>query len=116
MTATHANRYALTVWYYDGVERSEAVAKSQELQSGDEKGDREAQMEASDFIKNTLANEEMKDLKRVGELAAGLSEKAIKICAGITGLPSEEAFIAAANNLTQDGLAQLRVGLNTMGM
>ena len=32
VTATNSNRYALTVWYYDGIERSEAVAKSKELQ------------------------------------------------------------------------------------
>jgi len=116
VTATNSNRYALTVWYYDGVERSEAVAKSQELQSGDEKGDMEAQLEASEFIKNTLANENMKDLAMVGTLAGKLSEKAIRICAGICGLPSEEAFRAAANNLTDDGLRELREGLQRMGV
>ena len=84
--------------------------------SGDEKGDSEAQLEASEFIRNTLANEKVKDLEKVGELANKLSEKAIRICAGVCGLPSEEAFRAAANNITPESLEELRRGLRSMGV
>lgn len=127
VTAAHDKRYAMTVWYYDGVERNEAVLSAKRLETGDEKGDMEAQAEASAFIKQTLAGEagegdltgksaSAEELRRIGVLASKLSPKAVKIVAGICGAPSEEYFLEAANQLTPESLAELRVGLAKMGV
>jgi hypothetical protein len=116
----------MTVWYYDALERSEAVAAA--ASAGDEKGDFEAQSDASKFIKETLAGEfgegaggqdrtaSEEELKRIGMLAGKLSKKAIAIVAGICGAPSEEHFLEAARSLTADSLAELRSGLSKMGV
>ncbi|GMH68278.1 hypothetical protein TrST_g5441 [Triparma strigata] len=128
VTAAQESRYAMTVWYYDGLERSEAVASANHVETGDEKGDMEAQAEASAFIKQTLVgdgqgsfdgtgeNASAEELRRIGDLAGKLSEKAIKIVAGICGAPSEEYFLEAARQLTPDSLKELRVGLAKMGV
>ncbi|GMI11107.1 hypothetical protein TrLO_g10095 [Triparma laevis f. longispina] len=126
VTAALESRYAMTVWYYDGLERSEAVASANHMESGDEKGDMEAQADASAFIKQTLVGDggfdqsgesaSAEELRRIGDLAGKLSEKAIKIVAGICGAPSEEYFLEAARQLTPDTLKELRVGLAKMGV
>ena len=87
----------------------------------------EAQAEASKFIKETLAGEfgegdstgrtvDKDELKRIGKLAGKLGKKAIAIVAGICGAPSEEHFLEAANSLTRESLAVLRMGLSKMGV
>jgi hypothetical protein len=127
VTAAHDKRYAMTVWYYDSLERSEAVAAGASAESGDEKGDFEAQTEASKFIKETLAGQfgegdstgrtaNDEELQRIGALAGKLSEKATRIVAGICGAPSETHFLEAAKSLTAESLAELRVGLSRMGV
>ena len=129
VTSSNKPRVAMTVWYYDSLERSEAVARAQEMEAdkGEEKGDMEAQNEASEFIKTTLAGEEKSagggggldlevELRQVGELAGKLSMKAVKIVAGICGAPSEEAFLQGAKNMTKEGLQDLRDGLRRMGV
>ena len=123
VTPTHKARCAMTVWYYDRVERSEAVAAGASAQSGDEKGDIDAQAEASDFIRQTLAGDNEKrvrvddaELKRLGKLAANLSKKAVKIVAGIVGAPSVEYFLEASSRLTPSSLTELRAGLQKMGV
>ena len=119
VTAAHDTRYAMTVWYYDGLERSEAVASAKAMEAGEEKGDMKAQSEASAFIKQTLAGESgqgdltgksasAEELRRIGALASKLSRKAVKIVAGICGAPSEEYFLEAANQLTSETLAEVR--------
>ena len=127
VTSTDHMRYSMTVWYYDSLERSEAVASSASMGSGDEKGDWEAQAEASKFIKETLAGEfgegdktgrtaDEDELKRIGVLAGKLGEKATKIVAGICGAPSEAHFLQAARSLTPETLGELRRGLSKMGV
>ena len=131
--ANHRKRLALTIWYYDALERSEAVASAMEAEknaggTGEEKNDKKAAMEASAFIKDTIAGKGTKgegegredvtdeELKRVGEMAAKLSERAVKIVAGICGAKDEETFRAGCRNLTREGLRELRAGMNTMGI
>ena len=125
VTPAHKARYAVTVWYYDRIERSEAVAMGAGTEKGEEAGDVEAQSEASKFIKETLAGEGGEDvdeavdeaeLRRVGQLANGLSKKALKIVAGICGAPSEEYFLEAANRMDERSLRDLREGLSKMGV
>ena len=118
---------SLPLRYYDAHERADAVGASEAAKSGDEKGDMEAQAEASKFIKETLAGEfgsgdatgrtaDEEELKRIGTLAGQLGEKAMKIVAGICGAPSDAHFREAARQLTSESLAELRVGLAKMGM
>jgi len=125
VTPANKSRYAVTVWYYDRVERSEAVAMGADTEKGEEAGDMEAQAEASKFIKETLAGgdgNEVKEsvdeaeLRRVGHLANELSKKALKIVAGICGAPSEEYFLEAANRMDKRSLRELREGLSKMGV
>ena len=124
VTSSNRKRVAMTVWYYDSLERSEAVARANEMEKdkGDEKIDADAQSEASVFIKKTLAGAEgegvdlEEELRQVGMLASKLNAKALKIVAGICGADSEAQFLEGARNMSKEGLQDLRRGLKRMGV
>jgi len=122
---SYAHRLALTVWYYDVIERTDAVERAKREQEQNpsshrvDQGDIAGRQEASNFMKlivddTDLAVADLLHLLR--EKKEELRPSAKRILAGITGLPSPEAFSNAIEELTIDGLEMMREEFRKMGV
>lgn len=124
---TYGNRHAITIWYYDKIERLEAVAKAKELGRGSAaaKTSAETQREVKQFMSDLMGGDEVSEdggepsqaeLSLLASKVQSLSNDALTIISSITGAPSAESFRQGFVLLTTADLKSMRALFRRMGL
>jgi len=124
---TFGDRHAITLWYYDGQERAEALARSKESGRALEvkNAGEDAQREAKQFIADLMGGDEVsesggepsqEELKALENKVKDLSPEAATIVVAITGAPNVESFREGFGLLTPSDLKSMRQLFRKMGL
>ena len=120
---SHTERHAVTLWYYDRLERVTALDRARDsgglgaataTQSDSARAEAQAlvrllMVEDGDIAATTAA-----DCSELSHKVARLSPQALAIVAAIVGAPSVAHFQQAAAQLSPHDLVKLRADFNTM--
>ena len=112
-------RHALTMWYYDELERAEALAAAKVSGGVTAAAEEKERQEAQTLIRAMMAADPSADptpaeCTALGDRVAALSPAALQIVSSIVGAPSASHFEAAAARLTPLELKKLRQDFSTM--
>jgi hypothetical protein len=124
---TYGDRHAITVWYYDQIEREQAIASAKDsgaAQAAVNAGT-DAQREAKEFISDLMGGDEVdedggdpskEELQALCNKVVDLSDNTLGVVASITGAPSTSSFRAGFPMLTPADLKQMRQLFRRMGL
>lgn len=112
-------RHALTMWYYDKLERAEALEAAKIAGGSTAAAEEKERQEAQTLIRAMMAVDPTADptaeeCAELGRRVSGLSPAALQIVSSIVGAPSASHFEAAAARLTPAELKKLRQDFSTM--
>ena len=124
-------RYAITIWYYDTLERMNAIneAKLKNINNPNFQNSKntkiESQIEAKQFISELMGGNEIdseggdptiEDISLLALKVRNLSEEAVTIVSSITGAPSPESFKEGFELLQPNDLKSMRKLFRNMGL
>jgi len=115
----HAPRHSFTLWYYDALEKAEAMAAQRVAGlagAAGEKVQREAQQLLRDILAQDVITPCEEGCQALASRVRGMSPQAIAIVAAVVGAPSANDFASAAAHMTPGGLAALRDEISSMGL
>ena len=112
-------RHALTMWYYDKLERAEALDAAKIAGGANAAAEERERQEAQTLIRAMMAGDPAADptaaeCAALGARVNALSPAALQIVSSIVGAPSASHFQEAAARLTPSGLKKLRQDFSTM--
>ena len=123
------HRHAITIWYYDSIERLDALKKAKELGRGSivAKSSLESQTQVKLFMTELMGGNDVSDDHDGGDpteqelmiLATKvkiLPDEVLSIVANITGAPSVESFRQGFELLTVQDLKSMRALFRRMGL
>lgn len=112
-------RHSFTLWYYDALEKAEALANARVGESGGAKP--AAQASAKNLIRDIMAQDN--GITSTNEGCAILAQRvkamttsALTIVAGIVGASTAKEFSDYASSITPDALRLLRDQISSMGL
>ncbi len=122
-----SNRHSITIWYYDAVERDEAVTRARVSGHAAQvaQSTPESQRDAKVFIGALMGGDEVgedggnpteEDLRVLTERVRELSSPALSIVSSITGAPSEASFRQGFELLSLEDLKSMRQLFRRMGL
>lgn len=112
-------RHALTMWYYDKLERAEAIESAKIAGGANAAVEERERQEAQTLVRAMMAADPAADptaeeCAELGRRVSALSPAALQIVSSIVGAPSASHFQQAAARLTPSELKQLRQDFSTM--
>lgn len=112
-------RHALTMWYYDKLERAEALETAKIAGGANAAAEERERQEAQTLIRAMMAADPAADptaaeCAELGRRVKALSPAALQIVSSIVGAPSASHFQEAADRLTPSELKKLRQDFSTM--
>ncbi len=112
-------RHALTMWYYDKLERAEALEAAKIVGGANAAAEERERQEAQTLIRAMMAADPASEptaaeCAELGKRVNALSPAALQIVSSIVGAPSASHFQQAAARLSPSELKKLRQDFSTM--
>ncbi|GAX75549.1 hypothetical protein CEUSTIGMA_g2992.t1 [Chlamydomonas eustigma] len=115
---THHPRHSFTLWFYDALEKAEALAAAKVSIGGTASA--AAQSSARSLIRDILAQDVITPTEEGCAILANrvktMPIAALSIVAGVVGAASVQDFVAAATHMDPTSLAVLRDEIRRMGL
>jgi len=115
---TYAPRHAFTLWYYDALEKAEALAAAKvgSVGAASVAAQQQAQQLIRDILAQDLITPSLEGCAMLQQRVKAMTTSALRIVAAVVGAETAGQFVEAVNIMRPEGLAMLRDELGRMGL
>ncbi|KAG1668137.1 hypothetical protein FOA52_005129 [Chlamydomonas sp. UWO 241] len=115
----YAPRHSFTLWYYDALEKAEAMAAQRVAGMAGGAGEavqKEAQQLLRDILAQDVITPSEEGCQALASRVRGMRRASLSIVASVVGLPSADDFVSIATHMRPGDLAGLRDEISRMGL